>query len=96
MTEVKSEIKEEPLFSLKNFLRPTSKNVLIWATTIKGLSITGMASSFAVANKILFFSFMILGGLAEAFIYFTREKPSETLMQAVVDIKQDSIDGHVE
>jgi hypothetical protein len=96
MTEVKSEIKEEPLFSVKNFLRPTSKNVLIWATTIKGLSVTGMASSFAVANNILFYSFMVIGGLAEAFIYFTREKPSETLVQAIVDVKQENIEDHVE
>ena len=91
MTTIKSEIKEEPLFSFRNFFRPTSRNVLSWSTIIKGLCITGMATAFASANGWVFGACLVLGGLADAFIYFTGEKPVSTLYQAVENIEEDKI-----
>lgn len=88
---IESEIKEEPLFSFRHFFRPTEKNVLIWSTTIKGLCVTGMATSFATANTYIFLTCLILGGICESFIYFTSKKPVAVIEDAVEDIKTDII-----
>ncbi len=60
-----NELREDPLFSFKNFFRPTENNVLGWATVIKGLSVTGMATSFATANGYIFTFCLVLGGICE-------------------------------
>lgn len=82
-------LKEEPLFSIKHFFRPTNKNVLGWATTIKGLAAAGLATSFATANTYIFVACLMIGGLAEAFILFTSETPVVVIQEAVEDIKED-------
>jgi len=92
MTEVKSDVQEDPLFSFKNFVRPTSKNVLIWGTVVKtacitligfSLSILATSTSLAIALGVIA---ILIGGLAESIILFTREKPVDTLVQAVEDV----------
>ncbi len=108
MTEVKSEIKEEPLFSLKNFLRPTSANVNIWGNAIKTgcISLIAFATTLIVTSPNVAISIIVLaiivGGIAESLIFFTREKTVETLQQAIVDLKEEKmedltkVDTHVE
>ena len=86
-----SELKEEPLFSFRNFFRPTSKNVLTWSTIVKGLAVTGAATSFATANTFIFIACIVIGGLADALIMFTGEKPIDTAVQAVENIQEDKI-----
>ena len=84
-----TDIKEDPLFSFRNFFRPTENNVLGWATVIKGLSVTGMATAFATANPYIFYGFMVIGGIAEAFIYFTSKKPVAVIEQALDNVVED-------
>lgn len=86
-----SEVKEEPLFSFRHFFRPTSRNVLSWATIVKGLCVTGAATAFATANGYVFAACIIVGGLADAFIYFTSEKPIDTVVQAINNVQEDKI-----
>lgn len=86
---------KEPLFSFQNFFRPTSKNVTIWATTIKGICVAIGISAFATESKWIFLGATIVGGLAEAFIYFTKEEPVSTITRAVEDIHNEQLNEHV-
>lgn len=95
MTDIKSEIKEEPMFSPKNFFKPTSKNVQLWGLATKGvcIGIVGFALSLLATNVtlavVLSIGALIVGGIAEVVILFTREKPVDTLVQAVTDLAEE-------
>lgn len=86
-----SDLKTPPLFSLRNFFRPTSKNVLSWSTIAKGLAVTGAATSFATANAYIFIICLIIGGIADALILFTGEQPVDTVVQAIENIQEDKV-----
>lgn len=95
---MESEIKEEPLFSFKNFFRPTSHNVAIWCNAIKAACITliTFSTTLLVTNPYsaitMILIAVIIGGVAESLILFTKEKPMASLVQALEDVKEEKIE----
>ena len=102
MAEIESDVKVDPLFSFKNFFKPTTKNVLLWGTGIKAACATliGFATTVVSSNVpigvLLIVVGLLLGFLADTFIALTREKPTDTLIQAVVDVKEEVIENQHE
>lgn len=87
---------KEPMFSFSNFFRPTTKNVLIWGTTIKGLAATAGVTAVANDEKTIFWVAFAIGGLTELFIQLTKQEPIETIQQAVEDLKEDTLNPTIE
>lgn len=96
------------LFSFKNVFKPTSKNAVILGMTMKVIGIgvvtlstivlplaalTTTATLIIIKYGILMNVFgIILGGLGEAIILFTKEEPISSLIRAAEDIKIDKIE----
>ena len=85
-----STTEKDPLFSFHNFFRPTSRNVTIWATTIKGLSVTMGGTAVFTDHPKLVYVAMGIGAICEMFLYFTKEEPIDTIKLAVEDLKEES------
>lgn len=83
---------ENPLFSLNNFFKPTSRNIQIAGTVIKSVcaSIVMFAATLLVSNPTLAIGLtigaVIIGGLGEALQLFTKEEPVSTILRAKEDL----------
>lgn len=82
-----SKTEETPLFSLRNYFKPTSKNVLILGDILVALggligtaSIAALSTTFAITG-------LIISGLGIILQRLTKEEPISTIERAVEDIK---------
>jgi len=91
------------LFSLKNIFKPSSKSVIILGMTMKiiGVGIVTLSTiilpmaALVTTSTLLIIKYgiimnifgIILGGLGEAIILFTKEEPLSSLIRAAEDIK---------
>ena len=86
-----SKTDETPLFSLKNYFKPTSKNVTVLGDILVSLGALVGASAIAALSTPIAIAGMVISGLGIILQRLTKEEPISTIGRAVEDIKVDSI-----
>lgn len=82
---------ETPLFSLKNYFKPTSKNVLILGDILVSLGALIGASAIAALSTYSAVTGMVVSGLGIILQRLTKEEPVSTISRAVEDITVDNL-----
>lgn len=84
---------ETPLFSLKNYFKPTSKNFLVLGDILLSLGGLVSASAIAALSTPVAIVGMVISGLGVILQRLTKEEPVSTIARAVEDIKVDNAAG---
>ena len=87
-----SKTDETPLFSLKNYFKPTSKNFLVLGDILVSLGALVGASAIAALSTPIAVTGMVISGLGIILQRLTKEEPTSTIARAVEDIQVDEID----
>ena len=81
-----------PLFSIKNYFKPTPKNFLVLGDILVSLGALIGASAIAASATPVAIAGMVVSGLGIILQRLTKEEPVSTIARAVEDIHVDQVE----
>lgn len=91
-TTAESILDTTPIFSIKNYFKPTPKNILILGDILISLGGLVTTSALAALSVHVGIAGMVLSGLGLILQRLTKEESASTIVQAIEDIKEEGND----